>query len=167
MESGQPGDIFLGMAKREALQERLPTDKRKKPKKPRKRTRRCGRPVQLDEKLTEQFCNLIKRGLPTDGCCDYLGITADQFWKWIRKGEQYIESEGEEAELEMYGWFYHSIRKASAAYRLDILDKLHIEDDKYWACWMTILERRDRKTFSRYDQGGGDLEDYDPDERFL
>lgn len=120
----------------------------------------------LTPKLRKQFCTLIGRGLPMDGCCDYLSVSPSHFREWLRKGENYIHGNHEPKNHQKFGRFYLALRKAHAAYRLKILGKLH-EGEKNWTCWMTVLERRDRTSFSRYDSGGTELDDYDPDERFL
>ena len=129
--------------------------------------KRRGYPAQiLDSNLCTQFMRLIREGLPADGVCDYLGVGNRFFHAWYRNGETYVQGGNTPKELAPYGKFYREFRKACAAYRLDVLRRLHL-GKKNWTCWMAILERRDRPNFSRFDQGGGDYQDFDPDESFL
>jgi len=120
----------------------------------------------LTEKLTEDFCKLIVEGLPPDGVCDYLGIDDSTFWMWRRRGEKFLAANGTPENHAVYAYFLQKFKRASAEYRLDRIQNLH-ESKKNWFRELSILERRDRKSFSRHDPAGGTLEDYDPDERFL
>lgn len=117
--------------------------------------------------MIDQFAKLVERGLPFDGCCDYLGISNTTFHSWRRKGTRYIDGDCEPPEDEIFGRFVNAIKKAYANYRLARLDSMHGRGNQYWARDMTILERRDRHNFSRNDPQGGGESDFDPDETFL
>jgi len=138
--------------------------------------------LQLTQELIDQFSGLILRGLPIDGACDYLSISPAMFWYWMKMGERWLNSGeaellgieeedfdklGEADYYETCGRFIKTMRKAMAEYRLETLDKLHADKTANWTKSMTILERRDRKNFSRADQPGGNVEKWDADERFL
>jgi hypothetical protein len=122
------------------------------------------------KELTDRFCGLIERGLPGDGCCDYLGISRTAFHVWIDKGSRYLDGGLEPAEWKVYGYFVNRYRKALAAYRLTITDDLHgrelLEKNKGWVRAITLLERRDRRNYGRGEPQGGNIQDYSPDDRF-
>jgi len=126
---------------------------------------RLGTSAILDQKLIRQFTSLVERGLPLDGVCDYLGLPGITFFNWLRKGDAYLTGNGELKEYRMYGEFVRLLRKATAKYRLILVDRLHGDED--WIRCMTILERRDRRNFSRKEPSGGGEESLNPDERFL
>jgi hypothetical protein len=121
----------------------------------------------LTLELIEQFTRLIKKGLPADGVCDYLGISGSAYYNWLRKGEKFIEGNGEPKEWAMYGAFVTAFRKATAVYRMRRLASLHEKSNGLWVRDLAILERRDRRNFSRYEQAGGGDDSLQPDESFL
>lgn len=120
----------------------------------------------LNVKLAKQVCRYVKMGLPTDACCDLLGIAPTTWYLWRAKGEKYINGDGEPAHYRKYGMFVAMLRKAMAEYRLGLNMKLH-GDEGDWVQAMTILERRDRRHFSRNEPQGGDEQEYQPDDRYL
>lgn len=139
-------------------------DSKKRTKK--KSKKRCKSSF-LNEETIQQFCELIKRGLPPDGVCDYLGIANTTYYSWVRKGQAFVEGNGSPKEYEVYGEFIKEFKKATAEYRLRLVDRLHRTKANNWYRDLAILERRDRKSFGRHQPQGGLDEDYDPDERFL
>lgn len=120
--------------------------------------------ARLDRKLITFFCDLTVRGLPADGICDYLGISPEYYYRWLRVGNQLLE-EGNIKRIEAI--FVRRYRKALAIYRLDRVDRLHDPVNRNWYKELAILERRDRKTYGRKEQPGGSEDTFDPDERFL
>jgi hypothetical protein len=120
----------------------------------------------LDEDLIRRFCRLIRKGLPPETACNFLNISRVAFWNWITKGEQFRNGNGEPGEFALYGAFVANFRRATAKYLARINKDLH-EAGPMWAKYMTILERRDRKNYSRKEAPGTDTGTIDPDERFL
>jgi hypothetical protein len=120
----------------------------------------------LNEELTKRFCRLIRRGLPPDSVCNLLGISGRTFWVWMQRGMQFIEGDREPKEWAIYGYFYFQYKKAHGVFMLRVHKDLS-KDVRYWAKHMTILERRDRRNYGRYDQPGGDDTSMEPDERFI
>lgn len=121
----------------------------------------------LTIELIQLFTQEVREGLPFDGVCDYLGIRTHTFWKWKRLGEAYLSGDGTPEEHSIFGLFVQEIRKAAAEYRKTRLQSLHTPRNKNWFRDIVILERRDRKSFSKHDPLGGTDEDVDFDERFL
>jgi len=121
----------------------------------------------LTPDLIEKFCELVKRGLPADGCCDYLCIHTSTFWRWLKRGELYNTGDEQPTTDEIIGRFVMLYRRASAEYRLELVKRLHRTSSPMWVRDMAVLERRDRKSFSRNDQAGGTDDEFDPDEKFL
>ena len=118
-------------------------------------------------KLTRRFCKLIRKGLPIDGICDYLGINSSTFWNWKQKGQKYLDGGGEPKEDAIYGYFVLKTRKALAMFRLRRITSMQRRNNDLWTRDMAILERRDRLNFSKREPEGGIEEEADPDERFL
>lgn len=125
---------------------------------------RRGKTV-LTPTLRRQFCKLIKRGLPPDGACDLLGIPNSVFWKWLKRGDAYINGGENPPEWRVYGSFISAFKRAYARYRLTRIDRLH--KSSMWVRELAILERRDRKSFGRNDPPGGAMDQFDPDDKFL
>jgi hypothetical protein len=104
--------------------------------------------------------------MPLDGVCDYLGIEQSALSKWVRQGTLVNGSNPKN----IYSKLAKKVKRATAEYRLSLLDGLHGNEKKKTRNWyrnLAILERRDRKNFGRYEPTGGTFESYDPDERFL
>ena len=100
-----------------------------------------------------------------DGVCDFLGIAPQTFWTWIRKGTLYLQDPEIQPRYKLYGDFMLNTRRSAAVYRLTITRKLH--NSSTWSRELAILERRDRKNFSRWDvMGGGGYETLSIDEKF-
>lgn len=125
----------------------------------------AGAPTKLTADLIDHFTDLIIRGLPIDGVCDYLSINPTTFWMWVHRGERRLG--GETGVKSIYGEFLVSIRQAGAEYRLMLVDRMHTTHSNLWTRDMAILERRDRKNFARIGPVGGEESEYDPDEKFL
>lgn len=129
----------------------------------------------LDDDTIEAFCDLVREGLPADGVCDYMGIPNVTYWTWIKHGVEYLEGGGGPAGHAIYGKFCLMFRKATAEHRLQLVREATSrrrtrKTDKNRNNWMralAILERRDRKTFSRKEPLGGTNESYSPDDKFL
>lgn len=119
----------------------------------------------LTEGLIREFILHVKDGQTIDAVCDFLGVWSSTFWDWTKKGEKFLRGNCEPENHSIYGLFVQEMRRASAVYRFKLGKKLHNSRD--WIRAMTILERRDRKNFSRKAMPGGDETDYDPDEKFL
>lgn len=122
--------------------------------------------TRLTEQTTAQFVELIKKGLPLDGCCDFLTISGEAFWNWMRKGTMYL-ADNEPSEYEPYGRFVAAIKKATAEYRIDRLESLHRAGNRNWFRDLAILERRDRRSFGRWEPQGGTDDTTDKDEKFI
>jgi len=127
---------------------------------------KSNRATVLNSRTIEKFADLTRRGLPADAVCDYLGISNYVFWTWQRKGQAYIEGGYEPKKHRIYGEFYQEWKRATAEYRLDLVERAHEKGNKEWVQPLAILERRDRKSFGRKDPIGGGESSYDPDERF-
>ena len=121
----------------------------------------------LTDEIIDEFCELLRVGLPTDGACDFIGITNTTYYRWLRLGEDFIKGNGEPKENAIYGKFVMSMRKALATYRLERTRRLHRSKNQNWYRELAILERRDRNTWGRHEPAGGYDEEFNPDERFL
>lgn len=121
----------------------------------------------LTPELHKKFCELVERGLPFDGVCDFLGIQGVTFSDWRRKGELYIAGNCEPAEYAIYGQLILDVRQALAKFRLRMTDQWLNAPGKEWIKYATMLERRDRRNFTRNTPTGGDDESFIPDQKFL
>lgn len=122
------------------------------------------RPTKLTPEIIGQFCELLEKGLPLDGACDYLGVAPQTFWTWIRKGNLYLQDPEIQPKYRIYADFVLNTRRSAAAYRLTRTERLHTTTS--WSRELAILERRDRKNFGRFDFTGGAIEQLDVDEKF-
>jgi len=118
----------------------------------------------LDKELIAAIVDLTLKGLPADTICDYLGIWQSTFYRWTTRGKQYIEANFTPAEDEIFGRLVVEIRRAFAGYKKRIITKMH--KSRMWPREMTILDRRDRRNFGRYEQVSSN-EDYSGDDKFL
>ena len=118
----------------------------------------------LNLHLITAFCDLIVKGLAVDAVCDYLSISNNDYYDWMRKGKKYLERD---KPSKMQAIFLTRFKKALAMYRLDRVNRLHDSTNRNWYKELAILERRDRKTYGRNEQPGGSDDTFDPDERFL
>lgn len=133
-----------------------------------------GHCVKLSPELTENFVQLIRRGLPPDGVCDYLFVPHSTLWRWIKQGTHYLDGNNEPKSDQAYGHFVSQLRKALADYRLKLVDELNEDprNSKYalrkWKRALAVLERRDPDNFGkRPDHNSDEDSAFDPDESFL
>jgi hypothetical protein len=105
--------------------------------------------------------------MPLNAICDLLGVPASKFWSWRKRGDNWIDGNGEPEEDSVYGEFVLATRKAFATYQRGCIRRLHTDGNKDWVRIMTILERRDRANWGRNDPQGGVEDDRNPDDRFL
>lgn len=118
--------------------------------------------------LLRQFTSLIRRGLPFDSVCDFVGLDSATFWLWMKKGDRYLEGDdGDDEDLAPYGLFVRGVRKAFAEFKLQVIDQLMKEKPTTWMRDIAILERRDRRNWSRLEIAGGSEDGINPDDRFL
>lgn len=127
-------------------------------------------PNRPTRELIKQFSALVEDGLPFDVACDFLGISSQSFWSWIRKGKFFNQSPESEPKYKVYGDFEQAVKKSAAVYYHKLVNRLHDPKNLKWQRDLAILERRDRKNFAKYDllSGGASqqLEELDPDSRY-
>jgi hypothetical protein len=121
----------------------------------------------LNEDITARFCKLIRKGFPPDAVCDYMSITPTAYYAWLRKGQIFFDGGESEEKYRKYGQFVTEFKKATARYRMRMVNDLHEANEKSWIKFMAILERRDRRTFGRAEPLGGSDEEFNPDDRYL
>lgn len=120
------------------------------------------------ETLAEVERYLLK-GLPIIHICGLVGLSEESYYKWLRFGKAYFESDDPLPHHEHYGAFYQMHHRATAAWQMDIIDR-SLTGDQYKAVWvrdMTILERRDRANWGRDDKYNGQRGGADPDMKFV
>lgn len=125
------------------------------------------RKVHLTPELIARFCKCVKRGLPLDGACDYLGVGNGSFWSWLARGTRFLDGDGTPPEDALFGTFVQRLRRASAAYRYRLVVRLHDGAPDLWRREMSILSRRDRKNFGKDTADTTPADAYDPAEQFL
>lgn len=127
-------------------------------------TQSPARGKKLDPAIARQICSLVEEGLGYDSALAFLGVDTVKFWSWINKGDRYWKGNCQPAKWAPYGNFVMSLRKATATY---VLERTRGLKSKTWYRDLNILERKDRKNWSRREPQGGSIDSYDPDERFL
>jgi len=117
--------------------------------------------------LIRQTVTLVRRGLPFDSICDYLGIDHKQFMEWKQAGEAYLISDTPPHHAP-YGEFVVELKRAIAEYRLVMIERLHKKGNLQWFRDLMVLERRDRRNWGKNDPFGGMMDTTPPpDEKFL
>ena len=124
-------------------------------------------PQRPTKELILQFVELIEQGVSLDVTCDYLGVAQQTCSQWIKKGRAYNTYPESEPKYEIYGDFEAALKKAAATYNIRMVKRVH-NAEKGWSRDLAILERRDRKNYSKYDVMGGQgpLESLDPDQKY-
>src|SRR5687768_1636183 len=70
----------------------------------------AGRPSKLTPEIQKQICELLEGGNFVETVCDYVGISKETFYDWIRRGER-----GWEADIKGgYVEFSDAVKKAIA-----------------------------------------------------
>lgn len=132
-----------------------------------------GRPTKCTPELTEEFCHYIKRMLPAERVNGLLGISNTSYYQWNRLGLDYEQAmeEGNKpiASHRVFYKFMQSVNRAKAQYMLHVIDRSFASDkaSMHWQRDMTLLERRDRVNWGRYEKIEVEEVDYDPNEAFL
>jgi hypothetical protein len=124
----------------------------------------------LTPKLIRQFYDLLKRGHTIDAVCDFLGVGPTNFWGWKVKGQAFLDTEDPSQRIaahEIYAHFVLETKKALAEYRFRVTRRAHDPFNRTRQVDLAILERRDRKNYSKQDPSGGLDENFDPDEKFI
>lgn len=131
------------------------------------------------EAVTNEFCRLVRMGLPYDKCCDRLGIARVNANKWLRWGEDYLLASDDEVEAlternkirgENYARFFIEVKKAGAEFQIETLE--NDIDGGDWRKGITMLERRDPSNWAavrnRYEMRPGSEDGvFTPDNSFL
>ena len=93
-------------------------------------------------------------------------LTDDELQKHIKDLEDGSPDKPDSHD-KLCGEFVRRYRKAMAKHNIDRTDALHRRGNRQWYRELAILERRDRRTWGRYEPKGGSDEAFDPDDRFL
>lgn len=122
----------------------------------------------LTEQMIEQVADFMTKGVPINTICDFLGVLSGTFYAWVKQGELYLASGGTPAEAQMQGQLVQRMRQADALYKMGLIERVNQDGRKDWVRIMTLLERRERRSFGRQEtQGHGTQGDAEPDERYL
>lgn len=119
----------------------------------------------LDDQMIRRICALVSRGFTLSATCDYLSISSASLYTWRRKGELFLDGNGEPREFEKYAVLLLSLRKALATALLRFQDNL-MTSDFAWVKYLAILERRDPLNFGK-DSGSPEDDVFDASETFL
>lgn len=126
---------------------------------------KLGPTPMLTHELMEDICRQVRIGLPFDAICDLFSVSSRAMWEWRRRGEKFLNGDGEPKDWAIYAEFLVNLRRSFAQYRRGLIKKVH-KNSPGWVQFLAILERRDRDNFGRFGPQGGGEEQYDPDERF-
>jgi len=128
---------------------------------------RDNAPQVLTDKLIQQFADEIEEwGCSARLACDFLGISYVSFWKWVNRGQIYIEGDQEPVRDAIYGRFYQACRRAFAGYIRRFSSQIQMPTD-YWRRDLAILVRRDPETWGKTQQQDAITEQYEPNKSFL
>jgi hypothetical protein len=118
----------------------------------------------LTEKLIEEFCAFVEDGKNPSAVAGFLGIDPSVYWTWIDKGRKYLQGNREPEEHAIFGRFLIEFRRAASARVMELEEGLK---GKEWVKNLATLERLVPDIYSRRREQGGEIESYNPDERFL
>ena len=105
-----------------------------------------GRPTKLTPALQAQICEYISReDLYAVDACALCGISYKTFDRWMERGN--VAAKGDR----QYEEFCLAIKEAEAKAKLRLLQDMKA-DKRYFAMYMTILERRFPAQYGRQDR---------------
>lgn len=108
-----------------------------------------GRKTKLTKELIAEAERLVRLGNYTNVVCQYLGISHDTWYRWIR--------EGEKASTGLKSEFYYTIRRAEAAAEMRNLNVIQQAASDNWNAAAWFLARKHSDRWGRKDQIQADV----------
>jgi transposase len=97
----------------------------------------AGRPTKLTPELQAEIAELLKKGNFVETVCDYLGLSKNTFYDWVRRGER-----GWQVDIDAgYVEFSDAIKKAISEVEQSTVEDLR-EGPLNWQAKAWWLERR-------------------------
>jgi len=101
----------------------------------------AGRKSKLTKELITQISDLLIQGNCVNWVCDYVGISEDCFYRWLKEGET-------ASKKSLKYEFYESIKESKAQAQIEMVKQIKEGSKKNpkWAAW--YLERTDPKNWA-------------------
>lgn len=100
-----------------------------------------GRKSKLTKELIKEASDIIKMGNYTETVCDYLGISKNTWYRWMKEGEQ--------AKRGLKSEFSDAIKKAQAHAEIRNLAIIETAAKEEWQAAAWYLERKFPKKWGR------------------
>ncbi len=116
---------------------------------------KIGRKLKLTKELIKEFEDLIKTGQYANTVCDYLNISEESFYRWIREGNPDINEnidERSEEDHELKTEFYEAIKRAKAQAEIRNVSVIQKASIQNWTAAAWWLERTNWKKWGRKDK---------------
>jgi hypothetical protein len=104
----------------------------------------AGRPLKLNDEITERICSNLRLGLPYLLACKSSGICYDTFNEWVKKGKL-----GEE---EIYVNFLEKVELAETDCAKECMKSIKAYSLETWAAAAWLLERRYPREFGKQER---------------
>lgn len=108
----------------------------------------------LTPDLTKRLCELLKEGLPREPASCLLQVLPMQLYRWLDNGQAYLDAvyngRRPDKDHQADADFLVAIKKAEAEWQHSLIKRsFQNRAASMWVRDMTMLERRDRKHWSR------------------
>lgn len=97
----------------------------------------------LTPEVQKAICAGIRNGMPVEHVMDYVGLTDDTFYRWMRQGKS------DHSEDRQYIAFRKAVKKARAANIRRHIKNIIRHSGDTWQASAWFLERRDAKNFGK------------------
>ena len=77
------------------------------------------------EQIVKDIVEAIEKGLSNNATCDYVGISKETFYKWIKDHSDFSDQ----------------VKRAQSEKKIDLLEKIKTIGEKNWQALAWILER--------------------------
>jgi hypothetical protein len=104
----------------------------------------AGRPIKLNDEITERICLNLKLGLPYNLVCKASGLHYDTFNEWVKKGKA-----GEE---EIYVEFLNKVEAAEMEATQEAMRTIKSNALMSWQCASWYLQHRHPQEFGSYNK---------------
>jgi len=105
-----------------------------------------GRPGKLTPELQQQICDILADGNYIDATCDFVGISSETFYNWLKRGERNSKEDQDAG----YTEFYQAVKKARATAEVVSVARIRKAGSSgQWQADAWFLERSNPKRWGR------------------
>lgn len=107
---------------------------------------KTGRKTILNDKLIEDLCKAKQMGLSNKSACDYVNISEDTLYRFLKEGERDIEN-GENTKRAEFSERFKKAVSEFKAYHMELIRKSSVKGNWQASAW--LLERAYPKEFGK------------------